>query len=150
MELLPSSRRKPLRDWERNLCKKADELSILCGTDVCMIIFKPQKTKPETWPRDCTQVHHIIKKYKAMAMKNNDIKGTRSPSSLGAVRDATDATTAHSTCSHVTNNKMKLDLNISDSYDSELIGDDEAELATLEAMLQAIAKRIALREATHI
>lgn len=34
--------------------------------------------------------------------------------------------------------------------EDELIGDDEAKLASLEAKLQAISKRTALLEATHV
>nr|XP_011470562.1 PREDICTED: uncharacterized protein LOC105353257 [Fragaria vesca subsp. vesca] len=152
MDKVPSFRRKLLRDRERNLCKKANELSILCGTDVCMITFKPHNTKPETWPQERTELQ------KSIALS----KSTR----LDPKKMKLDLSFSDSYDSETRGKKLHADYNALNPEEAmamemqyqegtakhpqnELIGDDEAKLASLEVKLQAITKRIASMEANY-
>ncbi|KAK3218306.1 hypothetical protein Dsin_012276 [Dipteronia sinensis] len=51
-----------------NLLKKAGEINILCGVDLCMIIFGPNSrdgpSRPETWASKEVQLINIINRYK--------------------------------------------------------------------------------------
>ncbi|XP_050386325.1 MADS-box protein AGL24-like [Argentina anserina] len=55
------ARKKMYRDRKMNIFKKADELSILCDTDVAVILFQPADESTtaqpvaETWPKDPTE-----------------------------------------------------------------------------------------------
>lgn len=123
MELLSNqrSRKKMYRDRKKNIFKKAEELAILCGIDVCVVMFRPADKKTstsqpataaETWPQDRIQVNRIIRKYKAMLPAS-----ANSPSS-SAMPPAIKDTTPFSTSSPSRNvlekiNNINLDLCLS-------------------------------------
>ncbi|CAB4286303.1 unnamed protein product [Prunus armeniaca] len=79
LELIPNegTRKMTFRKRKKSIYKKADELSKLCGIDVCLIVYEADQKKgravqPETWPRDPTQFKRILNKYK-------DSKDTSTP-----------------------------------------------------------------------
>lgn len=59
------SDRKKVRDRKKNINKKAEELSKLCGVDVGLIFYQRQSTVAETWPEDPAELERIINMYKA-------------------------------------------------------------------------------------
>ncbi|KAL6178857.1 hypothetical protein ACLB2K_050374 [Fragaria x ananassa] len=71
------SHRKKVRDRKKNVFKKAEELSKLCGVDVCLILYQRQSNIAETWPQDPEQVKRIVAGYKA----NPAIRDASIPSS---------------------------------------------------------------------
>ncbi|VVA32799.1 PREDICTED: agamous MADS-box [Prunus dulcis] len=79
LELIPNegTRKMTFRKRKKSIYKKADELSKLCGIDVCLIVYEADQKKgravqPETWPRDPNQFKRILNKYK-------DSKDTSTP-----------------------------------------------------------------------
>ncbi|XVE83286.1 hypothetical protein DITRI_Ditri16bG0075900 [Diplodiscus trichospermus] len=54
---------------KQSLTKKAEEFSILCGVETCLIIYGPKlkdsAAKIEIWPSDPSKVMNVINKYKA-------------------------------------------------------------------------------------
>ncbi|CAL9020296.1 unnamed protein product [Prunus brigantina] len=79
LELIPNegTRKMTFRKRKKSIYKKADELSKLCGIDVCLIVYeadlkKGRAVQPETWPRDPTQFKRILNKYR-------DSKDTSTP-----------------------------------------------------------------------
>ncbi|KAK9912961.1 hypothetical protein M0R45_036793 [Rubus argutus] len=135
MELLPNqrSRKKMYRYRKKNIFKKAEELAILCGIDVCVVMFRPANKKTstsqpataaETWPQDRILVNRIIRKYKAMLPAS-----TISPSSSTAPLAIEDTTSTPSSSSSFPfrnvlekRNNINLDLSLSlpGSYDSKM------------------------------
>ncbi|KAG4154276.1 hypothetical protein ERO13_D03G048600v2 [Gossypium hirsutum] len=53
---------------KKGLIKKAQEFSILCGVETCVILYAPKSketpAKLEIWPSDHAKVMHVIDKYK--------------------------------------------------------------------------------------
>ena len=205
MELLPDQRRARKKMYRRkmNIFKKAEELSILCGIDVAVILFQPadkSTTAPpavETWPKDPTEIKRIIRRYQA---KSSCSHASSSNTSLPSIKDPSSSSPSPSVLGK--RNCSNLDLSLSGFYDSRMkilkdvrgkklhvdsdeninseealgmqyefhtnwnvavenemykdnkelrIGyhDHEAKLASLEAQLQAITKRIASMEANY-
>ncbi|XP_004301593.1 PREDICTED: MADS-box transcription factor PHERES 1-like [Fragaria vesca subsp. vesca] len=77
------SDRKKVRDRKKNVFKKAEELSKLCGVDVCLILYQRQSNIAETWPQDPEQVKRIVAGYKAnpairdASLPSSEIKGLK-------------------------------------------------------------------------
>ncbi|KAL6176279.1 hypothetical protein ACLB2K_052913 [Fragaria x ananassa] len=97
------SERKKVRDRKKNVFKKAEELSKLCGVDVCLIpeadlvrsapssrwirhcliLYQRQSNIAETWPQDPEQVKRIVAGYKAnpairdASLPSSEIKGLK-------------------------------------------------------------------------
>ncbi|KAJ4811021.1 hypothetical protein LUZ62_023587 [Rhynchospora pubera] len=46
-----ASRRSTLRKRSRGILKKVEEISVLCGTDACGIIYSPDEDAPQVWPQ---------------------------------------------------------------------------------------------------
>ncbi|XP_078182401.1 agamous-like MADS-box protein AGL80 [Carex rostrata] len=44
-------RRATLKKRRRGLLKKVQELGVLCGVDVCGIIYSPEEAAPQVWPQ---------------------------------------------------------------------------------------------------
>ncbi|XP_040368362.1 uncharacterized protein LOC112199245 [Rosa chinensis] len=133
MELLPDQRRarkKMYRDRKMNIFKKGEELSILCGTDVLVILFQPtdkgttSQPAAETWPKDPTEVERIIRRYKAKLAASTHAS---SPStSVPEIKDKSTSTPPSSSPSPSPSRSvpekrkyMNLDLSLSGSYDSQ-------------------------------
>ncbi|KAK2366265.1 agamous MADS-box protein AGL82 [Trifolium repens] len=62
------SRRTTFQKRKKGLIKKVNEFSILCGVDVCVILYAPNfegqgYAEPEIWPEDKGEVHRILQKY---------------------------------------------------------------------------------------
>ncbi|KAI9160261.1 hypothetical protein LWI28_006689 [Acer negundo] len=68
-----------------NLLKKAHEINILCGVDLCMIIFGPNSrdgpSRPETWASEEGQLLNIINRYKEVTEGVNNNHAQRASSS---------------------------------------------------------------------
>ncbi|KAK1575479.1 hypothetical protein Q3G72_005841 [Acer saccharum] len=68
-----------------NLLKKAHEINILCGVDLCMIIFGPNSrdgpSRPETWASKEGQLLNIINRYKEATEGVNNNHAQRASSS---------------------------------------------------------------------
>ncbi|XP_022740637.1 agamous-like MADS-box protein AGL103 [Durio zibethinus] len=63
---------------KNGLTKKAQEFSILCGVETCIIIYGPQlkdsPAKLEIWPSDPIKVLNVINKYKAKPLEVRERK----------------------------------------------------------------------------
>ncbi|KAK2420315.1 hypothetical protein P8452_50523 [Trifolium repens] len=62
------SRRTTFQKRKKGLIKKVNEFSILCGVDVCVILYAPNfegqgYAEPEIWPKDKKEVHRILQNY---------------------------------------------------------------------------------------
>lgn len=71
------ARKTTFQKRKNGLMKKVEEFSILCGVDVCLIIYAPDFDNQglaqfETWPVETTEVDRIIRKY-------NDTTSDRRP-----------------------------------------------------------------------
>lgn len=65
-------RNQVFRNRRKGLLKKCEELSKLCGIEVCLISsppesFKKQCLKTETYPEDADKVKRIVKEYRVLA-----------------------------------------------------------------------------------
>ncbi|KAL6129996.1 hypothetical protein ACLB2K_068378 [Fragaria x ananassa] len=123
MELLPDQRRARKKMYRRkmNIFKKAEELSILCGIDVAVILFQPadkSTTAPpavETWPKDPTEIKRIIRRYQA---KSSCSHASSSNTSLPAIKDPSSSSPSPSVLGK--RNCLNLDLSLSGFYDSRM------------------------------
>ncbi|XP_024196142.1 uncharacterized protein LOC112199341 [Rosa chinensis] len=133
MELLPDQRRarkKMYRDRKMNIFKKGEELSILCGIDVAVILFQPAdksttaQPAAETWPKDPTEIKRIIRRYKAKPTSSHASSSSTSPP---VIKDTT-RTPSSSPCPCPCpsqnllgkRNYLNLDLSLSGFYDSRM------------------------------
>ncbi|XP_004296466.1 PREDICTED: uncharacterized protein LOC101311463 [Fragaria vesca subsp. vesca] len=156
------SDRKKIKDRKKNLIKKAEELSILCGVDVCLILDQCQSTVVETWPQDPEEVNRIITTYKA----NPAIRDASIPSSEPKGLEETKAGKSHGGCQNVVDPDKERGTKAGKShggYKNVVDSDKEREklyptwddrldyyseeelirlLASLDARLQASANRI--------
>lgn len=125
MELLPDQRRarKKMYGRKMNIFKKAEELSILCGIDVAVILFQPadkSTTAPpavETWPKDPTEIKRIIRRYQA---KSSCSHASSSNISLPAIKDPSSSSSSPSPSVLGKRNCLNLDLSLSGFYDSRM------------------------------
>ncbi|KAJ3707567.1 hypothetical protein LUZ61_011272 [Rhynchospora tenuis] len=46
-----ASRRSTLRKRSKGILKKVEEISVLCGTDACGIIYSPEEAAAQVWPQ---------------------------------------------------------------------------------------------------
>lgn len=74
MALVPDvgKRNQVFRNRRKGLLKKCEELSKLCGIEVCMISSPPESSKKhcfktETYPEDADEVKRIVKEYRVLA-----------------------------------------------------------------------------------
>ncbi|KAL2897210.1 Agamous-like MADS-box protein AGL80 [Bienertia sinuspersici] len=58
------ARRVTYKKRVKGLVKKTQELSVLCGVDVCAIIYGPHDQAPVVWPSDKVEATRIISKFK--------------------------------------------------------------------------------------
>ncbi|KAL6125249.1 hypothetical protein ACLB2K_073308 [Fragaria x ananassa] len=125
MELLRDQRRARKKMYRRkmNIFKKAEELSILCGIDVAVILFQPadkSTTAPpavETWPKDPTEIKRIIRRYQA---KSSCSHASSSNISLPAIKDPSSSSSSPSPSVLGKRNCLNLDLSLSGLYDSRM------------------------------
>ncbi|XP_024171862.1 agamous-like MADS-box protein AGL82 [Rosa chinensis] len=136
------SDRKKVRDRKKNLIKKAEELSKLCGVDVCLILYQRQSTIAETWPQDPAQVKRIITGYKA----NPAIRDASIPSSETKGLEETKPRKSDGGRENVLNNSDEEREMLYPTWDDRLDYCSEDELfrlvASLDAKLEASTKRI--------
>ncbi|KAK9912948.1 hypothetical protein M0R45_036780 [Rubus argutus] len=135
MELLPNqgSCKKMYRDRKLNILKKAEELAILCGIDVCVIMFQPSDKKTstttqpapaaETWPQNPTQVNRIIRKYKTMLpATTNSPPSSTAPLAIKDTIPSSSSSSSSPSQNIPERNNINLDLSLSlpGSYDSNI------------------------------
>ncbi|KAL6129989.1 hypothetical protein ACLB2K_068371 [Fragaria x ananassa] len=127
MELLPDQRRarkKMYQDRKMNIFKKGEELSILCGIDVLVILFQPTdksstaQPAAETWPKNPTEVKSIIRRYKEKTASTHASSHRTSPLTI---RGTTSTPSSSSSSPQSVPEKRKyinLDLSLSGFSDS--------------------------------
>ncbi|XP_064978437.1 agamous-like MADS-box protein AGL82 [Musa acuminata AAA Group] len=53
--------------------KKADELAVYCGVDLCIISYGPEDDRPDAWPENPSTVRSVIRRFDE-ARKTGKIK----------------------------------------------------------------------------
>ncbi|CAL9776220.1 unnamed protein product, partial [Musa acuminata subsp. burmannicoides] len=43
--------------------KKADELAVYCGVDLCIISYGPEDDRPDAWPENPSTVRSVIRRF---------------------------------------------------------------------------------------
>ncbi|KAG0530544.1 hypothetical protein BDA96_05G195800 [Sorghum bicolor] len=60
-----ATRRATYNRCYKSLVKKASELTTLCGTNMCVVVYGDGKAQPEVWPSD-EEAKKLLKKFKDM------------------------------------------------------------------------------------
>lgn len=69
-----SARKASLKKRKPGLLKKLEEVSILCGTKACGIIYSPNEEKPAFWPSEL-EVEQMLRQYEATPdLEKNNVK----------------------------------------------------------------------------
>ena len=68
-----SSEAKRLTKRQENVFKKANELSILCGVEVC-VIYYGSNGELKTWPEDREKVKDMARRYSELSEAKREVK----------------------------------------------------------------------------
>lgn len=62
-----AKRKETFRRKKNTLLKKLEEISILCGISVCMVMYSHDNPEPEMWPPSYSEVEELISKFRSMS-----------------------------------------------------------------------------------
>jgi hypothetical protein len=60
-----AARKETYKKRSKNVLKKVNELSTLCGIEACAIVYGPYEPEPEIWPPSPSDVQKVVSKFRA-------------------------------------------------------------------------------------